>query len=387
MHRFRSMERKDNQENSRIMGNFSTTPSDALKAALDNGYTRVHIEQGVPLLDRDLNLLGDLPVSMLESLVGNFVGDGFSESDDAFKITSVPGAVNDFRIGGPGVCLVNGVQVRTVASTLYSEQLPQPPELRPPNPRVRVDAVYLDVDMAPEITDTQDPLLANPGDVRMRTSVRQGYRWTVRVAEGRPSPPSPSDTTHVHVPLALLVRGASDPAITDIRDLRDSKIVPRLERLGPLVTSVENPETGLAALGTRSSTLEAKVAELEARLTATPALIDVPELDSGGMITGGTDFFPAILTRTLSLPPHTRWVFLSGSIRSNDFTTLTSDSIAVSGVAPNGFNETVLRATLLGHEQRVSLDWNEGSNAELRLHPLGGANVRTQVKLVCLAIP
>ena len=37
-------------------GNFSQAPADVLAAALAKNYVSVLVEQGVPVLDRDLNL-------------------------------------------------------------------------------------------------------------------------------------------------------------------------------------------------------------------------------------------------------------------------------------------------------------------------------------------
>jgi hypothetical protein len=39
------------------MDDFSRAPSDTLAAGQQRGHLGVHIEQGVPLLDRELNLL------------------------------------------------------------------------------------------------------------------------------------------------------------------------------------------------------------------------------------------------------------------------------------------------------------------------------------------
>ena len=42
------------------MSDFSKSPQEVLRDSQDKGYTGIHIEQGVPILDRDLNLMHDL---------------------------------------------------------------------------------------------------------------------------------------------------------------------------------------------------------------------------------------------------------------------------------------------------------------------------------------
>ena len=42
------------------MGNYSQDPNTTLQASLTSGYCRVRFQQGKPVLDRELNLLGDL---------------------------------------------------------------------------------------------------------------------------------------------------------------------------------------------------------------------------------------------------------------------------------------------------------------------------------------
>ena len=53
------------------MSDYSTSPQDVLLANQQKGYVGLHIEQGVPLLDRDLNLLHDLISATMRSLIAN----------------------------------------------------------------------------------------------------------------------------------------------------------------------------------------------------------------------------------------------------------------------------------------------------------------------------
>ena len=79
------------------MGNFSKPPLDVLLANLGKGYVGLHIEQGVPVLDRDLNLLNDLISATVRAIVSRYIGDGVAADGDGFAIEAIA-VNNDFRI-------------------------------------------------------------------------------------------------------------------------------------------------------------------------------------------------------------------------------------------------------------------------------------------------
>ena len=198
------------------MGNFSKQPNDVLLASLIKNYVGVYIEQGVPVLDRDLNLLQDIISGTLRSVISRFIGDGVPAGTGEFAIRAIP-ANNDFRIL-PGFVLVDGINVVNAADLNYSSQAGVPALTTPG--AARNDTVYLDVSLI-EVTGNQDADLLNSGDVGLQTSVRQKVVWVVRVAEGATSPPAPADG-HTHFPLARLARtaGAAQIQTTMIIDLR-----------------------------------------------------------------------------------------------------------------------------------------------------------------------
>jgi hypothetical protein len=226
------------------MGNFSKTPSDVLQASLNKNYVGVYIEQGVPVLDRDLNLMQDIITRTLRSVLSRFIGDCVASGSNSFAIQALPDAIssNNFRILA-GAALVNGIDVTNAANLNYSDQtgvpalttptgiiLPDtsltsglaPAALLPilPETTTRTDSVYLDVSLA-EVSGTQDAELLNSGDVGLQTSVRQKVVWVVRVAEGAVTTPLPA-AGHTHFPLARLVRVVGEPRIQAgmITDLR-----------------------------------------------------------------------------------------------------------------------------------------------------------------------
>src|SRR5271157_4083521 len=90
------------------MGNFSKDPQTALQDSLGRGYVAVHVEQGVPVLDRDLNLINDLNAALVQAALTRYIGTGVAAGNSGFLIEGT-GADNDFRIDA-GQILVNGIE-------------------------------------------------------------------------------------------------------------------------------------------------------------------------------------------------------------------------------------------------------------------------------------
>jgi hypothetical protein len=214
------------------MSDYSVSPLDLLVANQQKGYVGLHIEQGVPLLDRDLNLLHDLLAATVRSVVTRYIGNGIAAGADGFAITALPAGQNsqNFRIAAaganPGSCLVGGIEVTIPADTTYTDQPGKPvPDLTTPTnvqEDPRTDIVYLDVFLI-EVDGTKDPDLTNSHDVGMQTSVRLQPNWVVRVAEGVPVPAAGAG--HIHYPLAQVKRPRGNATIdammiTDQRQAR-----------------------------------------------------------------------------------------------------------------------------------------------------------------------
>lgn len=238
------------------MSDFSRSPLELLLESLDKGYVGIHIEQGVPILDRDLNLLQDLLAAGVRSLFSRYIGNGLASGEDGFAIQALPAGQdsNDFQITGPGSCLAGGIQARIARPTTYDNQPSHPegkhvPKLTTPTaaqPDPRIDTVYLDVFLT-EVDGTTDPALANNEDVGMQTSVRLKPDWSVLVAEGVPVPDPKKG--HVHYPLAQLRRRSGEEAITsgtfDVEGTKAEKI-----------TDLRQRKLTLSHLETRLSLLE-----------------------------------------------------------------------------------------------------------------------------------
>lgn len=226
------------------MPDFSRSPQQELLTNLQKGYVGVHVEQGVPVLDRDLNLLNDLVSSTVRAIVSRYIGNGTAAGAQGFAIQAIP-AANDFRIAtgvpAPGTCLVGGIEVTIAADIDYSAQADVPalttPDATQPNPRT--DIVFLDAWLE-DVDGVEDGDLLNVGDIGMQTSVRQRAAWRVRVAEGvAVPPPAPG---HSHYPLAQIQRPMNEPQIAaaTITDLRQTitvlaQVEDRLARLEQLI--------------------------------------------------------------------------------------------------------------------------------------------------------
>ena len=57
------------------MADFSQSPLDLLLTNQQKGYVGIHIEQGVPILDRDLNLLHDLVAATVRAVITRYIGN------------------------------------------------------------------------------------------------------------------------------------------------------------------------------------------------------------------------------------------------------------------------------------------------------------------------
>jgi hypothetical protein len=156
---------------------FSRDPSAVLQDALAKGYSRVRFQQGKPVLDRELNLLGDL--ASPTRLADQYLGNGVPAGSNGFRVSGLNVATSDFVIE-PGRCLVGGHEVTLAANTTYRTQ--------PNTGNVAAfpagsSNVYLRSFTRP-MTQAEDPTLGNtgPGDVGQETAVREKADWEVLVS-------------------------------------------------------------------------------------------------------------------------------------------------------------------------------------------------------------
>ena len=177
-------------------------------------YLGVRIQQGVPVLDADLNEMGDLTSKTIELLIRDVIGDGVASQGTGFLISQIE-SDNDFAIQA-GVLMTGGWQVINPDIIVYSQQprffdndgTPLGTDLTTPAGD-RTDIVYLDVweSVTESIGDNADPRLVQ-AEIGIETAVRRERRWTVRVAENTNAfeDLTLDETGHKYYPLARLFR-------------------------------------------------------------------------------------------------------------------------------------------------------------------------------------
>jgi hypothetical protein len=205
------------------MGNFSRDPDDfaALSAGLD--YVGVRLQQAVPLIDADLNLVDDLRRHELEEFGRLFIGNGVPTGDDGYLI-GLNGGDGDFSISA-GICLVDGKWARSGKPVTYMTQPNRErqklPLLTPPadgEPLTRL--VVLDV-WDREVDSNEDASLVDPR-IGVEASVRVKREWAVIVCEDPLK--GPGEPGHRYLPIARSHWEVGNPKIVKIEDLRDTSL-------------------------------------------------------------------------------------------------------------------------------------------------------------------
>lgn len=221
-------------------------------------YMAVRTQQGVPVLDADVNEGLDIGRFSQQIQLRSFFGDGIPSENDGFRIGPVT-ADNDFAIGA-GMALVGGALVfNPHAALTYLGQAAALgvtlPALAPPNTGSRVDLAYLEVweeEVRAAGSPRADTRIVHPV-IGMETCTRIERRWVVRVA---PDVQQIGDVApvagHVFMPLARLRRSELQPRIqahriddlrrTDVNVVRHLKIPFSLTRGALVVDSTRLAE-------------------------------------------------------------------------------------------------------------------------------------------------
>jgi hypothetical protein len=162
-------------------GSYSKAPKAELDAALAKNYVGVRFQQGKPILDRELNLLGALSNS--QQLAQRYIGNGVPDGDDGFLISNIMIDANDFTIK-KGRCLVNGYEAVLDADTTYKQQplINEASDFNFADGSESIYDVHLHVDTR-EVSSVQDPALQNDGDIGFETSLREKVVWKVLVTK------------------------------------------------------------------------------------------------------------------------------------------------------------------------------------------------------------
>ncbi|WP_043663151.1 DUF6519 domain-containing protein [Streptomyces xylophagus] len=202
-------------------------------------YVNVRLQQGVPIVDSDVNELDDVRKFELRAFLKWYVGDGVPEGTNGFQITG--GLNNDFTIGAgaptgsgsteldtalahTGRIIVDGLDVMITTDLAFSAQplhasqtgsaalatklgVPVVPALTAPSTATTLVA-YLDV-WEHLVTPDDDPNLILPG-LGVESCARTKREWVVRVGAAVPVSGSPDFLAgHSYAALAVLNRPAA----------------------------------------------------------------------------------------------------------------------------------------------------------------------------------
>jgi hypothetical protein len=157
---------------------FSTDPDAVFFDAVQKGYNRVRFQEGRAVLDRELNLVGDLAGP--ERLAQSYLGDGIPDASTGFRITGLNVGANDFTITA-GRALVGGREVVLLADTTYQQQ-PNKANVLQQLP-AGVSSISLHT-FTRLVTEAEDAALGNAGDVGTVTALREKVEWEVVVTPG-----------------------------------------------------------------------------------------------------------------------------------------------------------------------------------------------------------
>jgi hypothetical protein len=196
-------------------------------------YVSLRIQQGVPVLDADLNELEDIRRIELETLLVNTIGNGVPVGSDGFRVQEAADSSRNFSIEA-GLILVDGWLVYNPQPVDYVLQpyrnaggvSPPLPVPLPNATEARRELAYLDA-WEREVDSRKHPQLADPR-IGIETAVRLERIWVVRMepigAEADPQDPQTipnRQAGHRYYPLATVDRPAgSQITATMMTDLR-----------------------------------------------------------------------------------------------------------------------------------------------------------------------
>ena len=220
------------------MPNSSRNPNQVLIDAEQKGYSRILFQQGKPVCDFELTLLGDL--ANPQRMAAQYIGSGVPAGNDGFAISDLNVAGSDFAIKA-GRCLVNGKEVVLATNTTYKNQ-PHQEQIR--NFSVGKSNVYLRV-FPREVTDAEDASLANQNDVGTVTALREKTDWEVVVSAATINQPG-------HFLLATIDTSAN--VVTKVTDRRRKELT--MSSLRDQFDAFAGVSTGLAERLNASLTAE-----------------------------------------------------------------------------------------------------------------------------------
>lgn len=208
-------------------------------------HVNVRLQQGVPIVDADWNLLDDIRKFELRAFLKWYVGDGVPNGNDGYRITG--GLSNDFAIragtqGPPGTLsnfetalrqvgrfVVDGLDVMLKTDLVFSAQplhQSQPgsatlaaklgvPVIAPLATPGSDQQVLVELDVWERLlTPDEEPALVHAG-LGVETCARTRREWVVRAYPV--STPGPHLAGHSYATLALINRFGGQAVMTDVQ--------------------------------------------------------------------------------------------------------------------------------------------------------------------------
>ncbi|MFC0597826.1 DUF6519 domain-containing protein [Streptomyces palmae] len=219
-------------------------------------FVRVRLQQGVPIVDADVNEREDIQKFELRAFLKWFVGDGVPEGNDGFRIVGT-GLANDFEIRSGvtgsvdplamiGRYLVDGLDVMIEKTVTYTQQelheshgasaadkaaawnVPLIRKMESIPASEHTILVHLDV-WERLVTPSEDPDLIFAG-LGTESCARWKREWVVRTRAGTELPKTGDEDfrpQHAYTPLALIARRDGDARVLpgDVTDLRQQRLL------------------------------------------------------------------------------------------------------------------------------------------------------------------
>ena len=287
-----------------------------------DGFVRVRLGQGVPIVDADVNEREDIAMFEQRAFQKWYAGDGVPEGNGGFRITpSVASTAHNFTIssgvgagpadalGNAGRCLVNGLTVMITADIDFRDQplyAPKPtaaalalklgsPVVAAMIPAVAPGLVHVWLDVWDTLwTASDDPSLLLPG-LGVESCARMKRFWAVRVRASA-NPPVMGDTDfaagHAYYRIATIARRTGDANVNaaDITDLREQRLFLPPSTLAPDLFNVSALDYRRGIGRPAISVRQAINALIRGKIPATPETAVAPAPLTNDAISDGIFF-------------------------------------------------------------------------------------------------
>ena len=332
-------------------------------------YVMLLKEQGVPLLDDELNFMQEAQLAQLRRVVSTFLGDG--SPDNGFLIVGT-GATNNFTVKA-GKISTDGWVTVLGADSSYTGQPAAQQGLTTPGVN-RADKVYLDI-WHEEIDGTEDTAIVDP-TLAIRTSCRLAIKWAVKVTEGGSVPPNGLDGQnkyHWYYYLADINRIGGDATITAGMVVDKRRIISFADIYDRLAKHRHDGGTGIysapldyATTGGSANTYTLDLTNnLTAHVPGLPIRLKCHAANTGA----STIAIDALSAVAIKRPDGSD--LQAGDIKADQIVEIVHDGTYYQMTSAPGTRDTVPEATLSAASNNVAWNWSTGQNSKLSLTASG----------------